>query len=348
MADGTRLSPRRKRSPESVKPTWLGVIALGTVSVLIAASLFVKMLGIGYSRYTAEFLQAASLQPGNPVTVAGIEVGTVSTVQLSGDHVTAALKIRDDVALGEQTSAAVKITTVLGSRYLELSPDGPGSLPDRTITLAHTSVPYDLQSALQDATTTFEQVDADQFAQSLAVLGGQLDGMPTVLPKAMENLRVLSSIVAERRDQLGTLLRSTQRVANTLRAQQANLGSLLAHGQDLIDQFVARQATFHAMLDALTRLVDNLDKLVVGHRPMVDDMLANLHELTNMVGRHDDLFRNLLQIAPVPVRGLANATGFGPIVEFNLPNGIAVDSWMCAISGRAKQFGMIEYFKDCK
>jgi hypothetical protein len=29
-------------------------------------------------------------------------------------------------------------------------------------------------------------------------------------------------------------------------------------------------------------------------------------------------------------------------------NGIVVDSWMCAISGRAKQFGMIPYFKDCK
>jgi len=27
---------------------------------------------------------------------------------------------------------------------------------------------------------------------------------------------------------------------------------------------------------------------------------------------------------------------------------MAIDSWMCAISGRAKQFGMIEYFKDCK
>ena len=32
----------------------------------------------------------------------------------------------------------------------------------------------------------------------------------------------------------------------------------------------------------------------------------------------------------------------------NVINGLAIDSWMCAISGRAKQFGMIEYFKDCQ
>lgn len=55
-----------------------------------------------------------------------------------------------------------------------------------------------------------------------------------------------------------------------------------------------------------------------------------------------------LQITPVTLRGVANATGTGNAIEFNAPNGLAVDSWMCAISGRAKQFGMIQYFKDCK
>ena len=52
--------------------------------------------------------------------------------------------------------------------------------------------------------------------------------------------------------------------------------------------------------------------------------------------------------ADVSARGLTNATAYGPIVEMDLTNAFAVDSWMCAISGRAKQFGMIQYFKDCK
>ena len=52
--------------------------------------------------------------------------------------------------------------------------------------------------------------------------------------------------------------------------------------------------------------------------------------------------------APIALRGAANAAGTGNSVDANIVNGIAVDSWMCAISGRAKQFGMIQYFKDCK
>lgn len=342
------LIPRLRRRVESLSRIWLGAAGLVVVAVVVAASLGIKLLNLGYTHYTAEFLQAASLRPGNPITIAGIEVGHVTSMKLDGDHVEAGLSVRDNIALGNNTKAIIKVMTILGSRYLELVPDGAGTLPGKTITLAHTEVPYDLQSLLEDATSTFEQVDSDQFAQSLAVLGKQLDGVPPLVPQAVANLQTLSTITAERRDQLGTLLKSTQRVVNTLRAQQTNLGHLMDQGQDLLGHLVAREATFHAMLAALTKLVDQLDKIVVTDRPMLDELFANLHQLTNMVGQHDDLLRNLLQAAPVTLRGLANATGYGPVVEFNLPNGLAIDSWMCAISGRAKQFGMIEYFKDCK
>ena len=66
-----------------------------------------------------------------------------------------------------------------------------------------------------------------------------------------------------------------------------------------------------------------------------------------MLGKHDDLLRSTLQAGPA-LRGLANATGTGNAVDLNASNGLLVDSWMCAISGRAKQFGMIEYYQDCK
>jgi ABC-type transporter Mla subunit MlaD len=221
-------------------------------------------------------------------------------------------------------------------------------LPDNMIDLNHTQVPYDLQATLADYTTTFEQVDFDKVAESLSVLGKQLDGLPAVVPQAMQNIQTLSSIIAERRDQLGTLLKSTEQVSNTLRRQQSGIGSLINQGQSLIGEFVVRRATFHAMLQALTDLLNTLSKIVVTDSPQLDEMLKNLHELSDMLGKHDDLLRNVLQIVPVTLRGLTNATGTGNAIEFNASNGLVIDSWMCAISGRAKQFGMIQYFKDCQ
>nr|WP_046283296.1 MlaD family protein [Mycobacterium sp. UM_NZ2] len=346
--DNQSLRRWRSRTLESYNTTWLGFAALAVVAVVVAAALLVKLAGFGYTRYTAEFAQAAALAPGNPIVIAGIEVGRVTSMRLAGDHVEAGFTVRNNIPLGKDTGAKIQVMTILGSRYLRLEPDGPGSLPDKRIPLAHTEVPYSLESLLEDATTTFDQVDSDQFGQSLAVLGQQLSGLPPVVPQAMANLHTLSKITADRRDQLGTLLASTQRVANTLHNQQTNLGNLVDQGQDFLGELVARQHTFHAMLAALTGLVGQLNNIVVSDRTMLDDMLANLRALSDMLGQHDDLLRSLLQAAPPPLRGLTNATGYGPAFETYLVNGMAIDSWMCAISGRAKQFGMIEYFKDCK
>jgi phospholipid/cholesterol/gamma-HCH transport system substrate-binding protein len=343
-----RLKALKIRPPESYNKTWLGFIAVAVVAVVIGAMLTVHVLGAGYRHYTAEFLQAASLRPGNPITLAGIEVGTVTSMKLDGDHVEAGLKIRDNVALGSESKAVIKLATILGSRYVAIAPDGPGQLPHSMFDLSHTEVPYDLQSALQDAATTFEQVDSDRFAQSLAVLGKQLKGLPELVPQALANMDTLSTIIAQRRDQVGQLLRNTERVTNTLHNQQSRIGNLINQGQDLMGVFVSRRAVFHAMMQSLQSLVDVLSRLVINDRPALDALLRDMGDFTTLMGKHNDLMRNMLQVSPVLMREVANMTGDGNALVGNGPGGLVIDSWMCAISGRAKQFGMIPYFKDCK
>ena len=345
MADGQR---GWRRPLLSWDRTWLGVTAIAVVTVLIGAMLLVKVADIGYRSYTARFLQAAALKTGNPVTVAGIPVGEVTGMKLAGDHVEAKLKVRNDVALGQDSRAVIKVTTILGSRYLALQPAGSGSLPDNTFDLSQTEVPYDLQEALADVTTTYEQVDTDQFARTLGILGEQMRGLPEVVPQALTNTHTLSTIIADRRDQLGSLLKTTELVSTTLRRQQSAIGQLVTQGNDLVGEFVARRASFRALMASLTNLVETLSGIVIDDRPELENLLVNLRELSDMLGKHDDLLRSSLQAGPVALRGLTNATGTGNAVDLNVSNGLLIDSWMCAISGRAVQFGMIEYFQDCK
>ena len=164
----------------------------------------------------------------------------------------------------------------------------------------------------------------------------------------MDNLHKLSTIVADRRDQLGSLLKTMDSVTSTLRRQQSNIGVMVNQGQQLFGEFVMRRAAFQALMQSLTGLVETLSDTIVKDRPQLEALLQNLRELTDMLAQHDDLLRNTLQVAPVTLRGLANASGTGNAVDLAAGNGLIIDSWMCAISGRAQQFGMIQYFKDCK
>lgn len=338
------LSTRRR----TLSKECTGTIAVLTVAVLIGVMMLVKEVGFGYRSYTVEFAQAAALKSGDVVTVAGIEVGTVREIRLAGTRVHARIRVRDTVAVGRESRAAIKITTLFGSRYVELRPLGEGSPPHGVIDLARTEVPYDLQAALVDSTKTFERVDADRIATSLTVLGKQLDGLPDVVPRAMDNVHALSSVIADRRRQLGELLTSTEQVTSMLRRQQSEVGNVIRRGQDLIGEFVIRAAAFHSMMASLREIVSTLRTIVVHDRAAIDDVIATMEELSGKFAEQDALFRNLLQIAPVPVRQITNATGFGNAVEGAAPGGVLIDSWMCAISGRAEQFGMIPYLKDCK
>jgi ABC-type transporter Mla subunit MlaD len=206
----------------------------------------------------------------------------------------------------------------------------------------------DLQEALQDIAVNYGEVNTDQLAAAVEALGRQVRGMPPLVPKAMDNLKRLSTVMAQRRDQFGSMLTTMDIVTSTLRRQQTSIGAMVNEGNQLLGEFVMRQAAFHELLQALTDLVNLLDDTVVTNRAQVESLLANMNTLTGLADKHQAMLRSILQSAPVALRGLANATGTGNALETNFPNGILVDSWMCAISGRAKQFGMIQYYKDCK
>ena len=336
----------RKKTLEDLNRTAVGLVALGVLIVLLATLVIITKVGPGYRHYSAEFIQAAALLPGNPVTIAGIPVGTVTGMKLAGDHVVVDMRIQDDVDLGKDSRAAIMVTTILGSRYLSLHPGGGGPLANNTIDLNHTEVPYDLQQALQDVAVNYGAVDTDQLASAVQALGKQIETLPPMIPKAMDNLHKLSTVMADRRAQLGSMLKTM--VTTTLRRQQSSIGSMVNQGQQLFGEFVARREAFRMMLQSLTQLVNVLDDTVVTNRTQMDELLASTSKLTGLLAQHDDMLHAILQSAPIALRGIANATGTGNSIDGNIVNGFAIDSWMCAISGRAKQFGMIEYFKDCQ
>lgn len=340
-----RLAP--KRPIDEYHKTWLGAIALAVIVVVVAAVLIIGRMNLGKTEYTAQFAQAATVGPGDRVTIAGISVGTVTGLRLAGDHVDIRFTVNDDVHLGRDSTAAIKLTTLLGSRYIQLVPRGAGELPHHTIAATNTSVPYDLQKTLADSTTTFEQVDADHIADSLGALSQNLDGVPEALPHAMTNLRSLAAVITTRRDQLGSLLANTDTLTTLIHNQQANIGSLMVQGRNLLRELTSRREALRALLSDTTALVHTLDS-VLDDAPAVTDLVASLHTLTKMIADHDALLRNILQTAPIAVRNLANATGSGTALDLNLPAGPLIDSWMCAISGRAQQFHLVEYFQDCQ
>ncbi|MEV0354949.1 MCE family protein [Nocardia sp. NPDC050697] len=326
-----------------------GIAAVAALVLALTGLVVLGSLHIGARTYRADFAQAAGIAAGDAVTWAGIPVGTVTDTRLAGDHVEVTLSIDDDaVDLGADTAAAIKLTTLLGSRYVELRSTGAGELPGNRIPLAQTTVPYDLETALQDVTTTFDRMDADRIAASMTTLARELDGVPALVPGILRDVRSLSAVIAQRRDQIGALLAGTEQISTVLDRQQADLAAVIGEGRTLLQQINARQDALARLLDATTALVHRLEPIAVGEQAEIEQLLTDLRAMTGMIAAHDDLLRNILQILPVPWRLFANATGSGPELDANAPDGAFVDSWMCALSAAAVESGRAPYLEDCR
>ena len=88
----------------------LSVIAVvGTVLLTVfalAAVNFGKLPLINdHASYGAAFADSAGLAQGDPVSIAGVDVGNVTGLNLSGSHVLVRFSVQNGVRLGDHASA---------------------------------------------------------------------------------------------------------------------------------------------------------------------------------------------------------------------------------------------------
>jgi phospholipid/cholesterol/gamma-HCH transport system substrate-binding protein len=100
----------------------IGMLAMALVFALTFNAAALPIIG-GGKVYTAQFAEAGGLKEGNEVRVAGVKVGKVTDISLDGAVVSVRFRAEVD-RLGDQTTASVKVKTMLGQKFLALDPLG--------------------------------------------------------------------------------------------------------------------------------------------------------------------------------------------------------------------------------
>jgi phospholipid/cholesterol/gamma-HCH transport system substrate-binding protein len=308
----------QKRNPVPIALIGIALIALGIVAALNSDNL--PIVG-GGTTYTADFSEAAGLQVKNDVRIAGVKVGNVSDIALDGDKVKVSFKVKN-AWLGDKTSAAIKIKTLLGQKYLALDPQGQQTLdPSAGIPLERTMAPYDVINAFQDLTTTVNNIDTTQLAKSFDVISQTFANTPNDVKGALSGLAKLSDTIASRDSQLSNLLANTRVVSQTLVDRDAEVQKLLTDGNKLLDEVGRREQAITALLNGSKQLATQLQGLVDDNNKQLGPVLTNLDQLTSMLQRNQDsLAQGIAKYAPF-IRVFTNTVG----------NGRWFDNYICGL-----------------
>ena len=312
------MKPLSERNPIAV--AIVGLVLLAVIAFLVFDSANLPIIG-GGTGYTAYFAEDAGLQPGNEVRVAGVVVGRVTGVSLAGNKVAVAFKVKG-AWVGNQTTAAIKIKTLLGDKFLALDPrGGQPQDPATPIPLSRTSSPYDVTQAFNGLGQEVSQINTVQLGRSLQTLSEAFSGTPPYTRAALRGLASVSQAIASRDNELAGLLQGAKNVTGALAGEDARFAKLLGDGNLLLAELRQRQAAIHALLTGTEALAVQLSGLVSDNQAALGPALAALDQVTAVLQRNQANLKKALALAGPYYRLLGNALG----------NGRWFDSYLCGI-----------------
>ncbi|AHC27316.1 MULTISPECIES: MCE family protein [Mycobacteriaceae] len=297
--------------------------AVGTlvlVAVVAAAFSYDKLPVIkGTSDYTAYFAEAGGIKPGSDVRVSGYGVGRVSSVTLEGTKVLVEFTVDDDVELGDRTEAAIKTETVLGTKMLELTPQGDGEL-DGTIPLERTTSPYDLPTALGDLTTTISGLDTTQLSTALSTLAETFQNTPADLKLALEGVAQFSDTLNTRDAQLRTLLADADKVTGVLAKRSDQIASLVVNANALLAELLSQRDSVDAFMGNLAAASAQLSGLVADNREQLQPALDKLNGVLSILDNRKQELQRTLYLLRRYAMSFGEVLGSGPFFKASLVN----------------------------
>ncbi|UDY22322.1 MCE family protein [Nocardioides sp. Kera G14] len=308
-------------------------IGLAAIAALVVFAILVVLLAsasFGSKAYTAILQHSAGLRAGESVEVHGVVVGKVKSVALDGDHVKVTFRVKSGIKVGSQSSAAVKVATLLGSHYLEVDPKG--GCCTNTIPLARTSVPYNLQDVLNEGTGKLEELDPVVLAKALTTAADTLDTTKEDIGPAIDGVAALSAIITKRGAQTTALLQAARSVSDQLVATSPDLIELMKQSNLVLAEITSRREAIKTLLVQVTTLSKALSTIVTQTKADLKPSLVALNQVVATLNQQDAKLKQTLDIVAPSLRYLTNALGNGPWLSLNVHDPVVPsDEMLCAV-----------------
>jgi phospholipid/cholesterol/gamma-HCH transport system substrate-binding protein len=299
----------------------LGAVALVVLVLAMAAAFNLqKFPGFRGTGYHADFADANGLSQGDMVQIGGVRVGRVNSIEIHSDHV----RVNFDVhgaEFGTDTKASVEVLNLLGTKFLNLTPAGPGEMKSgSTIPISRTHTTYDVVSTLNQLTTTTEQLDTDQLAEALHTLAGTIDAAAPEVHESFRGISRLSASIASRNKEIEQLLDHADDVTRLLDERKEDLVTLMKQGDSVFQELQLRKDAIHRLLVNARQLAITLQGIADDNRAEIGAALADLHQVTSNLRRQKDQLEATIHYLEPYASVLINVIGTGPWFDAYVPN----------------------------
>ena len=140
--------------------------------------------------------------------------------------------------------------------------------------------------AFADLSTTVEQIDTTQLADSFEVLSQTFADTPDEVRTSLQGLARLSDTISSRDAQLGQLLSATRQVSQVLADRNGEFTQLILDSNTLLTEVQRRRELIDSILTSTQELSKQLSGLVADNRESLTPALQQLSTVTDILSRN--------------------------------------------------------------
>ncbi|HEX2294941.1 MAG TPA: MCE family protein [Actinomycetota bacterium] len=296
-------------------PFLIGLLSILGITAGTALSFSLDKIPFVKQSYelTAEFADAAGLNPENQVRVAGIKVGTVESVELDGAKVVVTMQIDNGTEIPEDATAEIKLATLLGTKFVEI--DGVGDDPfladGDVIPLDRTEVPYEIYQAANQGTNVLEDLNGPRLNRMLVQLTKLTAAAEDEVGEALEGLNDLGAGVNAREDELKELLSGADELTALLADEGDEVVRLIDASNEVLGSLASKREEIQSLLEVTRQMAGEVTGLVRENRSKIDGIVTKLDRALAVLESNVEHIDMALEYAGPSSRYFGNITRQG-------------------------------------
>ena len=310
--------------PAAIKLALFVVFTLALT--LIVSNTVTRPLGKSTYTYRALFTDASGLRAGDEVDIAGVRVGKVTGLRLSGDTVYPDGKTYPDAAVVtfkvEQSQrfttgarAVIRYEDLLGARFLALEQSAPSTmqmpLDNGVFYPDHTAPALSLTALFDGFKPLFDALSPQQANQLAADVVAAFQGSGASITALFDNIARLTGNLSKRDALIAEVVDNLDVVLRGVADHNGDLASLINDLASLTHGLSADRHRIGAALSGVDAVAGSLSDLLGKGEPALHHDIADLFLVAGTLVKNQKLLAAAVEALPGGAAAFTRSLGYG-------------------------------------
>ncbi|MBW3662425.1 MAG: MCE family protein [Actinobacteria bacterium] len=289
----------------------IGIIA---VVLLLAATAFAVGLSGGAFKagipLKAQFTDAAGLEAGDFVFVAGVRTGEVDTVEIVKDHVEVDFRLDTEASVPSDSIAVIFLSNTLGKRAIKVVPGDPDSPPlqegNEVGSVESNRTPVDFPELGDETVELLGGTDVEALQEVTTAVADITEGLREDVADLLDGVERITRVISERRTELADVIDRAHVVIDAAAQKDQEIVAIIDDFAVVLDTLVRRRSDVERLLRETAATSDIAADLVEDRRAQIDRVLDELAADLQIIDRHQVDLAHVFAYAGVAVDGFAS------------------------------------------